>query len=606
MAIQYFQISGSISPKSNVKILTDTENPLFNFSPDFITNLQNISPTELGMSVPFISLKALDDQGNSIHDFSLDFFGGPLDVAKFKEGKRYPDRPTISLKEIRLRTDLGATGYLYYTEVTLALKVHKPDNVVDGTLLSLLFPGAPLELQFGWNSPSNILNKKDILKFALKSYTITIGGDGQTDLTIEGTAFNERFNNTYVGDQGGDISSVAAKQLTPEIEKNLLKDNLSTNFATIQKWIEYLNDLKDKKDKGGKNNYKLVNDSLVTYNNLIQRVRGPIRKNFSDNFALLKTKKNSGSKFNVKGRQSVIDFPKDFVYLHDVVDTLCSKTFDAMQKGLFYDSNANYRFIYGKFHDEVGIGQGFSGFPISDFPIDFAMLQKEFAEEMSTKGDAVLTVEALFNVLSKEFLENESYWKKLLKGTDRGIKTPDVALTVNNYMIKNQRFIDIAFIDTSSEIPITSSVIKDIVKKGGFASQNDFESAVLSKAKKPMVVLKIGHANSFLKELSMTNIMDEQMKSALISRMAEHSIINTRSFVPPGFEPAVDDTHVDTPLQLPLQGKMTVLGHPDWKPFRAFILSTGIYVIDGVYKIISVDHVLSSDGFTSEIEFFYN
>ena len=600
--INFFQIGAEPSKVGLPQLPAKEDNPLFNFDSKFISGLQSISPTELGMSVPFISLKAVDDQGNMVHDFSLDFFDGPLKIEKFKEGRRHPERPTISLKEVRIKTDF-ASGYLYYTEVTIELKVHKPNNVVDGTLLALLFPGAPLELEFGWNSPNTILNKKSVLKFALKSYNINIGIDGQTDLTIEGTAFNERFNNTYIGDYGDRISEIASGELKSlDAEKDILKDNLSSNYEIIQSWIEYLKNLETKKDKSGVRNYDLIKSTLSSYDNLIQRVRGTIRANFKKRYDLLtQSKQKSSEKLKVYiNRKNTLRYPGGFIRLHDIIETLCFETFNAMQTGLFNDSTAKYRFVYGQFHEEVGLGVAYSNKPIADFPIDWQMFQRWYQDEVESKGEVVLTVEALFEILSRNFLENAEYWKKL-EDTKDGVRTPDIAITVNNFKLGQQRFIDISLIDTSSNIPITSSEIKSIKKN---ASQTDFEKLLLRKG--PMAIIEIGHANSFLKELSLTNIMDEQIKSALIARMAEHSnVIDTKSFIPPAFQ--VNDTsNVKTPLQLPLQGKMTVLGHVEWKPFRSFVLNSGIYVIDGIYKILSVEHVLNPEGFQSQIEFMYH
>lgn len=594
MPIKYFDIDELSSEKNN--------NPLFNFSSDFINKIQNISSTELGRSVPFILLKSLDDLGNILHDFSLDFFSSPFNVQGFKEGKRYSDRPTMSLKEIRAKTTF-ASGYLYYTDVTLEIKVHKPDDIVNNTLVPLLFPGAPLELEFGWNSPNEFLNKKSILKFALRSYNITIGADGQTDLTIEGTAFNERFNNTYVGDEGKDIDKILSGELKgEESKKALLKDNLSANFETFQKYVDYLNKLKDQKDKSGKHDYSLIESSLESYQTSRDKIRGEIRKNFRGNFDAL-----SGLVENTSKRT----FPKGHLKLHDIIDMLCTQTFNAMEKGLFFESDATYRFIYGKFHKDTGSGLLYGDTPISDFLIDYETLTGLFSAKALKEGEPIFTVEAFFNMLCSNFLENYEYWKKIdppdnpeisrpkKSGVETGVKVPDVALIVNNYKVKDKRFIDIGFIDTSYGIPITSSVFKG--KKS--MSQNEFEKAVLSGNSLP--VIRMGHSNSFIKQLSMTNIMDQYIKAALIVKMAEHSKFSTRSFIPPGFENA-DDSDTNTPLQLPLQGTMTVLGHVDWKPFRAFLLLTGVYIMDGIYKITSVDHVLNPEGYFTEVQFLYH
>ena len=102
----------------------------------------------------------------------------------------------------------------------------------------------------------------------------------------------------------------------------------------------------------------------------------------------------------------------------------------------------------------------------------------------------------------------------------------------------------------------------------------------------------------------MTHVMDQYIKAAFIKKMADSAMIETREFIPPELE--VDNDETGTPLTLPLEGTMTVLGHPEWRPFRAFLLSTGIFPIDGVYKITAVEHVLNVQGYTTSITFLYH
>jgi hypothetical protein len=67
-----------------------------------------------------------------------------------------------------------------------------------------------------------------------------------------------------------------------------------------------------------------------------------------------------------------------------------------------------------------------------------------------------------------------------------------------------------------------------------------------------------------------------------------------------------DGVRTTTPLQVPLKGSMTVFGHTEWKPLKSFYLSSGMYIIDAVYKITRVTHTLGLEGFSTNIEFIYH
>ena len=156
-------------------IKSETSNPIFNFKQDFIDNLQKITPTELGMSVPFVALRAVDDQGKVLHDFNLELFQKQLDFTKLGTKERFSDRPTASLMELKIKSDQGS-GYIYFQDISFTIKVHKPDIALNGILISLLFPGMPMEVEFGWRnsvSKNPLLTKTEKLLFALKTYNFS-------------------------------------------------------------------------------------------------------------------------------------------------------------------------------------------------------------------------------------------------------------------------------------------------------------------------------------------------------------------------------------------------------------------------------------------------
>src|SRR5690606_14409595 len=119
------------------------------------------------------------------------------------------------------------------------------------------------------------------------------------------------------------------------------------------------------------------------------------------------------------------------------------------------------------------------------------------------------------------------------------------------------------------------------------ASKAEGISQVVDSSGKPLPVLQVGHANSFIKKLSLTQISDSAMKAVLLERMARD-----RKYGPRSTKSHEIRAGKVTPLTLPLKGDMVVLGHPSWKPFRSFYLDADIYLVDGVYKIMEVTHNL--------------
>src|SRR3990167_482108 len=575
-------------------IKSETSNPIFNFKQDFIDNLQKITPTELGMSVPFVALRAVDDQGKVLHDFNLELFQKQLDFTKLGTKERFSDRPTASLMELKIKSDQGS-GYIYFQDISFTIKVHKPDIALNGILISLLFPGMPMEVEFGWRnsvSKNPLLTKTEKLLFALKTYNFSYSQDGQIDLTIDGTAFSERFNNTLLGDEKIDKDAT---------DDTLRKGGLSSLYNSITSYQDYLQKLKDNPDKSGVRDMDLVEKMFTSYQSTREKIAKETRNNFKNNMAALKNQQQASAEYheidNIK--QELFTKKHGMVTIHDLVSTMCEKTLIAFQETTRTNT---LRFVYGLFHNEIGKNQSkFAGQPLADFPIALAVFREKISEYTEKSGDEVLTLEAFFNLIIREFLHNEGYWRKL-ESTKDGVRVPHMYLAVNNYRVGSASSsiqMDISLVDINRDIPMTSELIKGT----GKLSVGDFEKKLKDKG---IPVIKLGHGNGFIRELKMNNVMDEYMKAALIRRMADASPTLTRAFIPIELQNALGGSDVMTPLHLPLQGSATVLGCVDFKPFRSFGLLSGIFVIDGVYKIMSVTHTINNGGFVTNFDILYH
>ena len=439
-----------------------------------------------------------------------------------------------------------------------------------------------MQLEFGWKNAASqniLLNKTEKLSFALKSYNINYSQDGQIDLTIDGTAFNERFNNTLIGD-----------------ENENGKGGLSSQYNKIKKYQEYLQTIKNSPDKSAPRDMGLVKKMFDEYETQLTIARGEIRNNFHKNMNSLQGQ--SGAQYKERGITLELFKNNGMITLHDLIKTICEGTFVAFEK---ITQTKKTRFIYGLFNDEIGKAEQskFPGQPIADFPIDLALLREKIGKYAEKGGSDVLTLEAFFNLLIRDFLHDTGYWQKL-ESTKESVRLPHMFLAINNYTDKEKnQIMDISLIDINHGIPMTSEIIKGSEK----LSVGDFEKKLKDKG---VPVIKLGHGNSFIQSMKMSNIMDEYMKAALIKRMFDTSSTLTRAWVPPELQNAIAGGDTRTPLHLPLQGSMTVLGCVDFKPFRSFGLISNFFVIDGIYKIMSVTHTLSAGNFTTEIQIMYH
>ncbi len=562
------------SSKSKNKNETDVFNPLFNFDKAFGQKFGQIKPVDVGSSQPFISLKILDLAGNEKSNLNVNFFQKQINFNEINKEGRYTDRPLISLKSVEITTD-QSSGYIYFTNVTINLKIHKKDDLADRAILGLLFPGCPLLMEYGWNSKDEWLNKsKQKLLLNVVSYDITLDESGQADLTVKCLAFNDILDNTIIGDLN-----------TLEFSNDLVQkeelNGLFANYNALKSFLEYLEGL-EKNGSKNVNDYSILAKSVKTYRNLQQKTEGKISKNFQDYLKKLSDKKLRGQ----------LDFGKkntkiDVIALHDVVFTLCDETFNSMS-GLI--PVAKFEVVYGALNDQCF---GYSGTSIADFPIDYNKFQ-QWIRQRSSEGQNTIYVKDLLNGLCREFVENEEFLRQSSKSKGKPFQQPDIAIN----FINTGDVLTLFIIDAKSGVPPTTNQIKDEKK----LSLKDAQDKILNGTDIPIITL--GHANSFIKNVTFSRIDDAYMESVLIERSLNNSYYTPRSNILNDQLQGAQATQ--TPLTLPLQGTAKCIGHVGWMPFRAFYLSSGIFLIDAIYIIKKVTHTLSIEGFETQLEFFWH
>lgn len=563
---------------------TFATNPIYNFDQSFINGLNSVTAIEKGQSIPYISLKILGASGEILQDLNLSFFHKPFSAEQINKDLRYSERPIMSLKGLELKTD-NASGYLYYTNVVLNLKIHRPDMLGSTFMVALLFPGMPFLLEYGWNSPNSFLDTKDALLMSVKTYNLTFDESGQVDLTIEGTAFNERFNNTLVGD-----TSVIPSKSTTTNKQEL--DGIDSFKNKLNVYTSYLSEMAQRSDSAI-NDYSIFKEFTENYTTNEDKSRGDISSKFSAKLKLLdevSSQTNFGSSAkNIKT-----------VTLHDIVYTLCNDTFESL--GSAFHGVKNLKVVYGSFNSKAG---RYANKSIAEFPIDL----KVFREKIKSGRDSgryVPTIEFLLNTLQSAFLENKDYLQsdltpKVSGNADQKPDTFNKPEVVSHFISRRDSngdlVMELYIVDIRSGLPITTFQLNSIKK----TSSENAKKLVIGETDFPVV--ELGHANSFIKNISLTQVSDQYMKAALIARMTSDRMIGQRSKIA---QKNRNTAAPVTPLQFPLQGSASVLGHPGWKPFRAFYLSSGFFLSDGVYKIQSVKHVLSPEGFNTEIEFLWH
>lgn len=559
-----------------------SENLFFNIDKNFIDGLQKATNVELGQMVPHISLASLNADGSVNKNLTLDFFQKTSNYSKLPS-ERYGERPNASLKSVEIKTD-NASGYIYYTNIRIDLKIHRPDQLMDASIYSLMFPSQPFQLEYGWNGPNSFFNKKRKFRFNVKTYTISIDNQGEVDLSVEGTAFNEQMTNFYIGDFGP-IGSILDKNKAVYTE--LSSSNLlGASQSKLYDMTEYLT---DSKQNTNVTDYKIMKLKAETLSSVKKLARSELKKNV-DSLMRELSKKVQGAKSNP------YKFKSGYLIVHDIVDILCKKTLQLSVGTLIPagKDNSEVRFIYGNFNDTVK--GDFTN--LAQFPIDWEDFSNKISEQNEKEGP--FTFQWLFNTLIGEYINNSSYWDNF-KCRNEDFFMPTVVHRAINTIEGNNKnlLVDVYLVDITRDLPITTV---DLMPKDR-SSQIDMLKSL--KSKKPnFPIIKSGHANSFIKSISLTQMMDEYMRSVFIEKMYRSSHIS------PERSSTTNDAGLETiaqkPFVLPLRGEMELLGHIEWEPYKAFFLSTGIPLIDGVYKILSVTHKLSSEGFSTGISFIYN
>jgi len=548
----------------------DTFNPIFNFDQSFVDQMQEISSEEIGQAIPYVSLKIVNLAGEVIRDLNMEFFHKTIDLENITGPGRHTSRPTMSLKEIEISTDL-ASGYLYYTNISMKVRMHSPDFLSDSIASAFLIPGMPLLLEYGWNGndKGSFLTRKEKLLFQVVNYEIGIDGMGQVDVTVNGMALNEALNNAYIGDYNNE----EVKEGDKEKEGGTLHQKL----ASVEANLDHLQDSLDATRKGSRD-YKALEKRLDTFSSVERKTRGRISKNFENAIKTLKNVERSAS-FGTKKEVPIYTFG-------ELIRLMCGDTFRALTD-IFPGIN-EFRVVFGNFNKNAGPVGGKS---IADFPINIRKFRAKLKNKIQ-KGEYVLTVSSFLSLLVDEFMEDDVYIRTIISTTKTKIfNSPTIAVNFTN----NGEVAELAFIDAKSDVPATTSEIYPKKK----ANQDTIEQEAFSRG---IPVIRMGHANSFIKDASLSQVTDQYMKAALITRMAESRIETSRTDI----VASQDSVSVVTPLTLPLQGSMNVLGHVGWKPFKSFFLSTGIYVVDAIYKITAVTHNLSHEGFKTNIDIFYH
>jgi hypothetical protein len=564
----------TLSNKSKEKNDKNIFNPLFNFDKSFGEKFSQIKPVDVGSSQPFIDLKILDLGGKVKSNLNIDFFQKQINFNEIKGVGRYTDRPLISLKSVEITTD-QSSGYIYFTNVTINLKIHKKDDLADRAILGLLFPGCPLLMEYGWNSKDEWLNKsKQKLLLNVVSYDITLDESGQADLTVKCLAFNDILDNTIIGDLN------TLEFSNDNVQKEEL-NGLFANYNALTSFLDYLEGL-EKNGSKNVNDYSLLAKSVKSYRNLQQRTEGKISENFQKYLKNL-ADKNLRNKISFGKKNTKIDV----VALHDVIYTLCDETFTSMSALV---PVTKFEVVYGAFNDQC---LEFSGESIADFPIDYNKLI-QWIRQRSSEGQNTIYVKDLLNGLCREFVENEEYLRQSSRSQGLPFQQPDIAIN----FINTGDVLTLFIIDAKTGIPPTTNQIKGEKK----LSLKDAQDKILNGTDIP--IISLGNANSFIKNVTFSRIDDAYMETVLIERSLNNSYYTPRSNILNDQLQGAQAT--ETPLTLPLQGTARCIGHVGWMPFRAFYLSSGIFLIDAIYIIKKVTHTLSQEGFETQLEFFWH
>lgn len=447
--------------------------------------------------------------------------------------ERYSDRPTISLENVQIKMNetYGAESLTY---VDLVFKVHKKDQLSDRTLLSLLFPGVPLRMTYGWNSSNDFLNlSQEVLLMNVVNYDINLNESGQATLTVHCCTFGNLMLNALIGDESAIEVSNEKEQL----------NGIFKNYEHLKKFLTYVKQIKQNKNV---NNYDLIKAQAEVYSNKEKEARGRVSSNFTDKLKQLKTYK---SKLTLAPKKDI-----EVVHLHDIIYTLCNSTLGSLSS---LAPAKNFEVIYGSFNKNC---YEYSGVCVADFPINYQRFLKKI-EECSANGQRVIYMKTLFNILAKDFLENKEYLMSL--SNRKNLKEdvfnePDIRIN----FINNGDTLYLVIVDRKSGIPPTTTLLPK-----GTASTDEMERNI----PQDISILSLSNSNSFIKSISLSRITDPFTETILLERALNNSYFSPRD---PVFNDLLQSGPSSSPLTLPLEGNARLLGHVAWKPFRTFYLSS--------------------------------
>lgn len=554
----------------------DDQQGLFRFKADLFDKFHSVSALQRGSAVPYISLHSVNSKGEVIQDLNVDFFFKTIDYANMSQGNRYGERPVMSIKSVELKTSQPpGSGYLYFTEVALDLKIHSPTALNDAQVMSLILPGMSHRLVYGWNSVgpngNEFLNEKQELTFQVTTYDLNYDETGQVELLVRGMALNDEFNNTLVGDTG--------QTLRNDLVSDRGADGIARKKERNRVFEDHIENLKD--TAGGPISAELIQEIALDYNSREKEARGKIT-------AEIKTR-----------RKTLEDTASDGNFtFHDVVRIMLGPTLEALSSDVWPDVD-EFRIVYGDVNEKAQGG----GIPnsLAEFPINVERFKSQ-VNDATRRGVFAFTVKQFLNMLVNNFLENDQLWdENRNQGSDPEnpppFNKPEIVVFFNNRVgDKGGRIMELLIHDVNFGLPVTTEAVTS-----GKVSEGERERLILGES--GLLPLRLGHAQSFVKKVSLTQVRDNAMKTAMIVSMFQDRQDGPRSSKLPS---QANKSIATNPLRLPVQGTIDVLGHVRWKPFKAFYLDAGTPLVTGVYKIMAVKSKLSADGFNTVLDIFPN
>jgi hypothetical protein len=552
--------------------LDDNFNPLLSFSEDFIDSLSNVDSISLGQSVPYISLSLLDLGGEEITNFNLDFFSKNPSLEPFKTDVRYPNRPEASLKSLQIKKDKGGIsggGYIFFTDIKMDFKIHRPEALQTTFLKAFLFLGLPLKLTYGWNSPLEFLNKKESLIFNVQEYSINFDTTNQIDFSIVGKSYSNDFLNINLGD---DDTFLVSDPLKSDEARGVDEEvNIINNYLT------YIQSA-------------AVGDGTIKKNfTQPKEERRKRLKPFKSNFNIRRTTmfKNRDLRVN----QTVGIKTVSSLKIHDIVKNLIEPSLKGLAKKV--GTINEVRIIYGQFNDNAG---EYGGKSIGEFLVPWRSLKKEIQREVLKKE--VPTVGDLFNILIREYLSSKKFYKfKQAQRNKETLRMPDIKAKVDvieTIETESKKYLNIYLFDANFGIP---NVLLLTQHKSSSSTQEQLEDEAKDQN---LAIFKLGHTNSFIKNINISTNMDQNLRSVYMQKAYKTEIGSPRSSQNDKRE---QENTQSSQLILPFVGSLELLGHVDWVPFRTFYLSTSAFLIDNAYQFNSVTHTLDRSGFKTIVEF---